>query len=214
MAAALRVRNALFESNSYLWPCAEAGRCVVVDPGLDQAALFSALEEAALRPAAVVCTHGHFDHVGRAHELQERFGSPVFLHRDDARTASGSNFLLMAFRLPARIALPRFEWVDSGAAIRIGGDEVRFRHAPGHTPGSCVVTIGDHAFTGDTLYRDGIGLVSLPGEDEEALRRSIRGLWGELPEEAVVSPGHGDSAPFGRIKRENRPLRRFLGMEG
>ena len=214
MAIPLRVRGGVFESNTYLCPTSTDGECVVVDPGLDAAPIDTALAGAGLTPVAVLCTHGHFDHVGTARHFQERFGIPVYLHRADVKTAGSANFLLMAFKIPARVRLPEFQLVDAGQPLRAGGVDVDWRHTPGHTPGSSVLTISGNAFTGDTLYRDGIGLVSLPGEDEAGLRHSLLGLWDALPDETVVHPGHGGSAPFGEIKRNNAALRRFLGMEG
>lgn len=201
----------MFESNSYVCPTSVPGECLLVDPGLDLAAVEAGLAESGLRPVAVLCTHGHFDHLGSAGAIQNRYQVPVYLHRDDARTANTSNFLMMAFKVPGRIALPRFDFVDGSFDARFGGDEVRWLHTPGHTPGSSVLLFRGNAFTGDTLYRDGVGLVSLPGEDAEALRRSIAGLFDVIPEDAVVQPGHGGSGRLGDIKRGNLPLQRFLG---
>jgi len=212
--AALRVRNGVFKSNSYICPTSDPGACIIVDPGLDSPAIDAALTSSGLRPRAVFCTHGHFDHVGSAGEYQRRFGVPVYLHRADVRTARGSNFLMMAFKINAcRIVLPPFELVDDGFAVRVGDDEVHYLHAPGHTPGSSVVLFRGNAFTGDTLYRDGVGLVSLPGEDEAQLRQSIRGLWDQLPDHVWVNPGHGGAGAFSEIKRQNTALRQFLGLD-
>jgi hydroxyacylglutathione hydrolase len=213
MSGPLCVRNGVFGSNSYLCPTSSRGECVLVDPGLDAAAIDEAIARSGLRPRAVLCTHGHFDHVGSAREYQRRFAIPVYLHRADARTANASNFLMMAFKVPARVVLPDFTLVDDGFSVEVSGEQVRYLHAPGHTPGSCVILCAGHAFTGDTIYRDGVGLVSLPGEDGELLRRSVLDLWSSLPEELLVNPGHGGSATLGDIKRHNRPLRQFLGVE-
>jgi hydroxyacylglutathione hydrolase len=211
VAVPVRVRGRYFESNSYVCPTSIPGECLLVDPGLDEKALDVALATSGLRPVAVACTHGHFDHVGRAAEYQRRYDIPVYLHHADAKTASASNFLMMAFKTPARITLPRFSLVDGIEVVRVGADDLRWLHCPGHTPGSCVVLFPDIAFTGDTVYRDGVGLVALPGEDETMLRRSIEGLWESIPEEMLVCPGHGGSAHFGEIKRSNQPLLQFLG---
>ena len=208
-----RVRNGVFASNSYLCATSDPGGCILVDPGLDGAAIDAALARSGLRPRAVFCTHGHFDHVGSSGEYQRRFDIPVYLHREDVRTARGSNFLMMAFKVNARIVLPSFELVEDGFAVRAGDDEVRYLHSPGHTPGSSVVVFRGNAFTGDTLYRDGIGLVSLPGEDEGRLRQSILELWSVLPDDTRVNPGHGGSGLLGEIKQRNTALRRFLGLE-
>jgi hydroxyacylglutathione hydrolase len=208
----LRVRNSVFTSNSYICPTSHSGACIIVDPGLDSPAIDKALERTGLRPQAVFCTHGHFDHVGSSGEYQRRFDIPVYLPRGDERTARGSNFLMMAFKVNARIVLPRFELVDEGFAVRVGDDELRYWLTPGHTPGSSVVLFRGSAFTGDTLYRDGVGLVSLPGEDEGRLRQSVLGLWDRLPAETWVNPGHGGAGLFGEIKQQNAALRRFLGL--
>lgn len=212
-ARPLCVPNGVFTSNSYICATSDPGWCIVVDPGLDRAAIDAALTRSGLRPRAVFCTHGHFDHVGSSGEYQRRFDVPVYLHRADVRTARGSNFLMMAFKINARIVQPLFELVDDGFALRVGDDEVRYLHTPGHTPGSCAVLFQGNAFTGDTLYRDGVGLVSLPGEDQGQLRQSILGLWERLPEDIWVNPGHGGAGRFGEIKRQNAALRRFLGFE-
>jgi hydroxyacylglutathione hydrolase len=211
VAVPVRVRSGFLESNSYLCPTSVPGECLLVDPGLDERAINVALGTSGLRPVAVACTHGHFDHVGLAVEYQRRYDIPVYLHRADAKTASTSNFLMMAFKVPARITIPRFSLVDGIEVVRVGADDLRWLHCPGHTPGSCVVLFQDVAFTGDTLYRDGIGLVALPGEDETMLRQSIGALWEAIPDETLVCPGHGGSAPFGKIKRSNQPLLQFLG---
>ncbi len=211
--AAVRVRNGVFASNSYICATSSPDACILVDPGLDTRAIDAALARCGRRPQAVFCTHGHFDHVGSSAEYQRRFNIPVYLPRDDLRTARGSNFLMMAFKINARIVLPPFELVDDGGALRIGDDEVRYLHTPGHTPGSSVVLFRGNAFTGDTLYRDGVGLVSLPGEDETRLRQSVLGLWERLPDDIWVNPGHGGAGAFGAIKRQNAALRRFLGLE-
>ena len=209
----LRVCNRMFKSNSYVGATSDAASCILVDPGFDSPAIDAMLVRSGLRPRAVFCTHGHFEHVGSSGEYQRRFDIPVYLHRADARTARGSNFLMMAFKIDARIVLPAFELVDDGFATHIGGDEVRCLHTPGHTPGSSVILFRGNAFTGDTLYGDGVGLGSLPGQDEALLRQSLLGLWHRLPDDAWVNPGHGGAESFGEIKRQNTALRRFLSLE-
>lgn len=211
MTAPLRVVSPPFRTNTWIVP-GEGGRCLVIDPGLDAAAVQAALDGAGLAPAAVLLTHGHFDHLGGAAALQARFGVPVHLHRDDVRTARASNFLMMAFGLRERITLPALALVEGGGEVAAAGLAARFVHAPGHTPGSCVVTVGDRAFTGDTLYADGVGLAALPGEDAAQLRATLERLLAALPDGAIVHPGHGGDAPLGEVRRSNRALRAFLGL--
>ena len=206
-----RVTNGVFTSNCYILRLSAAGDCIVIDPGLDAAPILAALELAALRPLAVLCTHGHFDHAGTAAALQRSFSCPVHLHALDLKTLKSSNFLLMAFKVPARIELPSVTPVEGARTVlTFGAHQVVFHHAPGHTPGSCVVQYSEHLFTGDTLYSRGVGLSKLPGEDPDVLRATLRALWSRFPDDNIVHPGHGDAAQFGWIKLSNAPLLRFL----
>jgi glyoxylase-like metal-dependent hydrolase (beta-lactamase superfamily II) len=200
-----------FPSNSYICATAAPGGAILIDAGLDGPAIDRALDELGLAPAHVLCTHGHFDHLGSARYFQQKYGAAVHLHRLDFKTARTNNFLLMAMRLPARIELPDLIAVDDGHRVEIGGRVLTYRHSPGHTPGSCVITLDDNMFTGDTLYSRGVGLSKLPGEVPETLRASIIALWDELPR-YTVHPGHGPSAAGSEIRRGNGALRAFLGL--
>lgn len=206
-----RITAGEFPSNAYVCALGETRDCVVVDPGLDGESILQGLAALQLQPRGVACTHGHFDHLGSAAVLQQTYGCPVWLHAEDRQTMQRSNFLLMAFKLAARIQLPAPTLLSGpDARVTVGKTALRFRHAPGHTPGSCIVELGQAWFTGDTLYARGVGLSRLPGEDAAQLRASLRGLWPDLGEVPVVLPGHGGAASGEDIKQHNAPLRAFL----
>lgn len=206
-----RVTSGVFPSNAYFCEADVPGGGILVDPGLDAPAIDAELSELGLRPHQVFCTHGHFDHTGGAAHFQQRYGCEVFLHRADAKTMSSSNFLLMALKIPDRVTAADVSLVDDGFSLDVGGRPLRFLPVPGHTPGSCVLELGDAWFTGDTLYRRGVGLNNLPGEDQEQLRRSILRLWPGLTAERFVFPGHGDPADGETIRTGNEALAAFLG---
>lgn len=197
-----RVTAGAFPSNAYICGT-DDGKGFVVDPGLDPQAIDAACRALGVRPRRVFCTHGHFDHLGGASHFQRVYGAEVFLHPADAKTMRSGNFLLMAMGMKERIVLPQVRPLDEQG-------EVEVLHTPGHTPGSCLVRWGDDLFTGDTLYARGLGLSSLPGEDHARLHESLRAVWDGIGEEVVIHPGHGPSARFGDVKRENRALLDFL----
>lgn len=207
------VANQIQPSNSYICATGDPGDCFLVDPGTDPEAIEGALSELGLKPSRIFCTHGHFDHAGGAAYFQERYGIPCLLHRDDLRTLRGSNFLLMAFKLPFVMTQPTTEPLD-GFSVLLGERSMRAVPAPGHTPGSCILQYGKNLFTGDTLYTYGIGLSKLPGGNSEQLKATLLGLWNTFPEDAHVFPGHGEPGTLARIKAENRPLLDFLGLTG
>lgn len=208
-----RVTSGAFPSNAYFCATDAAGGGFLIDPGLDGAAIDKALQEHGLTPHQVFCTHGHFDHLGSAAFFQDRYAALVYLHRADLRIMQSSNFMLMAMKLPQRIRLPQVTPLDEGFHMQIAGHLLQYRHAPGHSPGSCIITFGSAWFTGDTLYSHGVGLSRLPGEDHALLKTSLENLWPELTEDRVIYPGHGDAADGLAIRTENTALLRFMGLE-
>jgi glyoxylase-like metal-dependent hydrolase (beta-lactamase superfamily II) len=206
-----RVENRVFPSNTYICATGAADDCFLVDPGLDPEAVDAALGSLGLKPRQVFCTHGHFDHAGSAAFFQEQYGARCYLHGADLKTLRTSNFLLMAFRIPFSMKLPRTEEADRLAMV-LNGQELDVLSAPGHTPGSCIVRYGKHLFTGDTLYRHGVGLSRLPGENAGRLKTTLLELWDRLPGDALVLPGHGDCGTFACIREDNTSLLAFLGL--
>ena len=206
-----RVTSGAFPSNAYFCEADVPGGCILIDAGLDGPAIDAEMAERGLRPHQVFCTHGHFDHAGSASFFQKKYGCQIFMHKADARTLKSSNFLLMVLQIPQKVDLPEVTYIEDGFLIDIAGRPLTYMSAPGHTPGSCVVEFGSAWFIGDTLYSRGVGLSSLPGEDAEMLKKSIRGLWDGLTAERTIYPGHGDVADGASIRSENRALLKFLG---
>jgi hydroxyacylglutathione hydrolase len=206
-----QVASGMFTSNCYISSHAGNDRCVLIDPGLDPAGIDAQVMLIGKTPEAVLCTHGHFDHVGGAAYFQQKYKLPVYLPSGDVKTMQSSNFLLMAVKIAMRIELPHVTQLPAeGASVALGGETYVYQPLPGHTPGSCLVRTGQHVFSGDSLYARGVGLSHLPGENRELLRAGIRLLWDSLPADVMVCPGHGSFARFGDICRENQALLDFL----
>lgn len=166
----------------------------IVDPGDDFEALFRALPDA----QAIFLTHGHFDHMLAAGELQKAGGAQVYVHPKDAPMLTDAE--LCAYdAIASRLAMPK------EINARDYPDEVcgfRVLHTPGHTPGSvCLYNEAEKAlFSGDTLFRAGYGRYDLPGGSVRELIGSLDMLLA-LPEDTVVYPGHGDKTTIGDERR-------------
>jgi glyoxylase-like metal-dependent hydrolase (beta-lactamase superfamily II) len=136
---------------------------------------------------AVVCTHGHNDHVTVAPELGAVLDAPVLLHPADD----------MLWRMTHPDS--DFRPVQDGDIIRAGSVELRALHTPGHSPGSVcwfAAEIGA-VFSGDTLFRGGPGATGRSFSDFPTILESIKGRLGALPDDIVVYTGHGDNTTIG-----------------
>ena len=181
---------------------AENAYCIdgelLIDPGDD----LPTLARIAGGIKAILLTHGHFDHMLAAEELQKRTGVPVYVHPLDApmlsdASLSAYNPEVSSLPQPGHIACTAYP--ESLFGFRV-------LHNPGHTPGSvCLYHEGEKVlFSGDTLFRAGFGRTDLAGGSMHQLLSSLRTLLA-LPRDVRVYPGHGESTT---IDEECRRYRR------
>lgn len=209
------IRNKKFSSNTYLLREEGQADCLVVDPGLDTDILEQALRESGLRPIAVLATHGHFDHIGSVHFVQETYQAPYYLHEMDLKMSKSANFFLQVAGIDHKIITPHPDVILKGDEenLRIGNFSVHARHFPGHSNGSVVYQWKNYLFTGDILYKLGLGLESIPREDKVALQASIKSIFASYPETFLVVPGHGPVDTLKNIRENNQELNQFLVTE-
>lgn len=159
----------------------ENGETAVIDPGDEADRLLGLLQSGGLTPRCILLTHGHFDHVGAAAALAERYHCPVYLHEADRV-------------LPARLTggpLPQTRALHEGDELAVGALRFRVLETPGHSAGSVSLLCCDALFSGDTIFAGGSwGRTDFPGGSEPALRASLRRL-AALPPQTRVFPGHG-----------------------
>ena len=136
---------------------------------------------------AVVCTHGHNDHITVAPELGETLDAPVLLHPADD--------MLWRMTHPDK----DFRSFEDGATLTLGGVELRALHTPGHSPGSVCWYVPDlnAVVSGDTLFEGGPGATGRSYSDFPTILDSISKRLGMLPGETVVYTGHGDTTTIG-----------------
>lgn len=209
-----------WQANCYLAAVTAGSDCVIVDAGVEAAEGVRALvSEHGLHPVAVLATHGHIDHVASATELADGYGVPLWIHRadrhlltDPAAGLGDESRALLTELFPAPFVEPQLlEFWSDGDTLTLAGLEFSVTHAPGHTAG-CVLlrtpyphhdTITDVVFAGDVLFAGSIGRTDLPGGDDAVMRRTLAGPVLNLPDSAVMLPGHGPQTMMARERTTN-----------
>ena len=173
----------------------EKADAVLIDCSATPEAVRDALDRQGARLAAILCTHGHFDHILTADALRDRFEVPLFLHEADAEMLSDNqkNAFSVFFGSSPFRARPADRLFAGGDALRFGALSCTVMHTPGHSKGSSVFLFGSTAFTGDTLFANGWGRTDLYGGDAHALRHSLQAL-SNLAPDIHIYPGHGGSS--------------------
>ncbi|HET9874481.1 MAG TPA: MBL fold metallo-hydrolase [Mycobacterium sp.] len=174
-----------WEVDNNIWIVGDDSEVVIFDAAHTAAPIQAAVGDRNV--VAVVCTHGHNDHVTVAPELSEAFDAPVMLHPADD--------MLWRMTHPDK----GFQQVFDGKTLTVAGVKLYGLHTPGHSPGSMCWYTADlgAVFSGDTLFHGGPGATGRSFSDFPTILASISGKLGSLPGDTVVYTGHGDSTSIG-----------------
>ncbi len=221
---------AAFDTNCYVLAPGPGEECLVVDPGIGvEETLREVFAEHRLRPAAVLLTHGHLDHV---YSVTPVCGAELaaYIHIDDryrlhdpvATLQQGLVAMLeQQFGARATWAEPeRVVEVADRQRLDIAGLALEVLHAPGHTEGSVIFALDGlpddvradepldrTVVSGDVLFAGSIGRTDLPGGDHGAMLRSLRDVVLPLPDSTLVLTGHGPATTIRRERTTNPYLR-------
>ncbi len=174
----------------YLIGDRETGEAVIVDPAYDPAGIIAVAEADGMKVVGALGTHYHADHVGGSlggmaeivgiAELLDQVQVPIHVQADEipwiTRTTSVTADHLVGHA--------------SGDTVMVGEIPITLIHTPGHTPGSQCFLVDGRLVAGDTLFLDGCGRTDLPGSDPEQMYLSLTQRLAQVPDDAVLFPGH------------------------
>ena len=186
----------MYETNCYLLWDDTQGECLVIDPGYQPETVIKAVKALGKTVAAILLTHGHFDHVGAVRQIFSEYDCDIYLCPADCKMPE----MMTAGPLCYTNKL------QEGDVLSLAGLTVQVLHTPGHTPGSVCFLVEDHLFSGDTLFAGSCGRTDLPCGDWDTLAASLNRLK-NLEGEFTVYPGHGEETTLSAERRYNPYLR-------
>jgi len=196
-------------TNCYIVYDAEAGECVLVDPGDDAAGIMRQCEKLGVKPSAILLTHGHFDHITAVPKLLETYpGLPVYAYKEEAVLLEDGR-MNESSSVRRTVELRGVHYLEDREKLELLGETWELIATPGHTVGSCCYYIEDMAvlFSGDTLFCGDCGRTDLATGNTESILHSIREVLMKLPDEVNVLPGHEEMTTIGAERRQNIVMR-------
>lgn len=181
----------------------EDNQCLIIDPADDASFILEELQRRRLNLVGLLATHGHFDHVMAVGEIQLSLNVPLYIFKED-------NFLInrlfetaeyfLGYK-PHIIQPTNFKYLEIENSLKISNFEFQIINTPGHTPGSCCYYFKKEnvLFTGDTLFKQGIGRYDFSYSNKKDLDSSLKKIF-KLPGNTIVYSGHGEETT---IEKEN-----------
>ena len=194
-----------FAANCYIVGSTSTNQGMIIDPGADADTIMRTVQQTGLSISIIVITHAHMDHVGAIREVQQKTNAKFAIHEAEKGFVFSTPMrMLTSLGVSPVKSPPRPDrLVKDGDLIDLGDLHFEVLYTPGHSSGGICLLGHGVVFSGDTLFKLGIGRTDFPGMSHERLMNSIREKLMVLPDETVVYPGHGPPTTIGDERRGN-----------
>ena len=199
-----RMMLGMCQTNCYFVYREGSSKVIFIDPADYGEQIFKAMKDNGFEVAAILLTHGHFDHIWGCSRLRQLTSAQVYAYE-------GEEDVLLSSDLNVSAGAGRACTVKANTLLK-DGEEVTIEDmtfkviaTPGHTKGSCCYYFEEAKMliSGDTLFEESVGRTDLPTGSMSTLVRSIKDKLFELPDDVVVYPGHGDATTIEHEKKYN-----------
>ena len=188
-------------TNCYIIFDEESKETMVIDPAGEIEKIEEIINIFGGKLKYIYLTHCHGDHIFGVAELKQKCGGKILIEREDDEGLNNASINLTPYIREEKVEIEADSRLDDNDLIHLGNLEFKVIHTPGHTKGSsCLYCKSENCiFTGDTIFRGTWGRTDVPTGNFESVISSISKKLMILPDETIVSPGHGFST---RIKDE------------
>ena len=186
-------------TNSYLIGCEKTRKAAVIDPGKGAKDFFLELaRKSKLEITHIYLTHSHWDHIADAAVLKKETGALLYVHPLDAENLKNPGSDLIPFPMAILPVTPD-KFFQDNMEVLLGKITMQVVHVPGHSPGGVVLFFPKEKtlFSGDTLFKGGMGRVDLPSANPEDMWVSLK-KFTKFPKDTLVYPGHGNTTTLAK----------------
>jgi glyoxylase-like metal-dependent hydrolase (beta-lactamase superfamily II) len=174
-------------ANCYLVYDEKLKKACLTDPAVYDLKIEKDILSKGLAVEYIILTHGHFDHIMGANAFREKTGAKIAAHEleteylenpDKSMTGGETVFADIKLR--------------ENDVLTFGSISLKVLHTPGHTKGSCCFISESEKvmFSGDTVFKRGVGRYDLYGGNYNTLLDSLRKIKA-IKENYKIYPGHG-----------------------
>lgn len=194
----------MVQTNCYIIVNDETKEAVIIDPADEADKIFDFIEKHELKPAAVLLTHGHFDHMMAVPELREKYGIDVYVHELEKEVME-STIKNGCAMIGTRISISPDKLFKDKDSLIFGGMLFEVIFTPGHTQGGVCFYMPQvmKLICGDTLFAGSVGRTDLPTGSMGTLIRSIKERLMVLSDSVEALPGHGPWTTIGDERKYN-----------
>jgi glyoxylase-like metal-dependent hydrolase (beta-lactamase superfamily II) len=167
-----------------------SGEALLVDPASNFDRIVFLVNKNKLRVSKIINTHGHFDHTSGNSFFGKKYDADIYIHELDSPMLKSGINRIMDFFKGGKLPSAKVKFLNDGDIIKLGSEQIKVIHTPGHSPGSICLYWNGNLFTGDTLFTEGMGRTDFKGGSSEQIMNSIRSRILTLPDDTVIWPGH------------------------
>ena len=192
------------QTNCYFVYREGSSKVIFIDPADYGDQIFQAMKNNGFEVAAILLTHGHFDHIWGCSRLRQLTSAPVYAYEGEEKVLLSADLNVSAGAGRA-CTVKANTLLKDGEEVTIEGMTFKLIATPGHTQGSCCYYFeeANMLISGDTLFEESVGRTDLPTGSMSTLVRSVKDKLFVLPDDTVVYPGHGDSTTIEHEKKYN-----------
>jgi len=194
-----------FAANCYIVGSTSTKQGMIIDPGADADIIIKTIQQTGLSISIIVITHAHMDHVGALREVQQKTNARFAIHEAEKGFVFSTPMRMLTSLGVSLVKSPPKpdRLLRDGDLIELGDLHFEVLYTPGHSSGGICLLGHGVVFSGDTLFKFGIGRTDFPGMSHARLIKSIGEKLMVLPDETIVYPGHGPPTTIGDERRGN-----------